>query len=288
MHNRLAVLRFLCTVLLWGLGVLSAVGQETAGVSHAVITPFQDIHNDAGLDDALHLSSQKFIILIYQNALAVYSEAMFVNRSGDSVCAAFALPSHGYRISIEEKEVFNARLYGPRVWVAGERLQVATEETDDAEWYTIHPAFAPGQTKVLKALCWIPIYMELPDAAPPSDTAMIPPGVRHWQIRLSDASAWKDNVDQITVRVLVHDGITMENSGMRMRPKNYDLQGSAISWSFTNVEPGEFQNIHCAFQTPSTGDHVESAYTKLNTLQKLSAEMTGPAYDELLLVADQQ
>ena len=288
MTMRVRILTAVVAALTVVASVQTILAQEVAGSSHAVITPFQDLHNDASLDGSLHLANQRFIILMYQNAVAVYSEATFTNVSGDTLHTELALPSHGYRVSMDGSAVYNSNLYGPRVWVAGDRLQVTTEETDEAEWYTVRPVFAPGQIKTLKALYWVPTEIDAIDAEPPSDSGAIAPGKRHWQIRLSDANGWQGMIGNVDVHVIVKDGLAEELSAIRLRPKSYESKDSVLTWSFSNIKPGESQNIHCAFDTPVRGKSGTLVPSELNTLPELAGELTKGGYDELLRLADKQ
>lgn len=255
--------------------------QENAQSVHAIITPFQDHHANIRWDDAIQISRQRFIILLYQNAAAVYSEAVFTNAGQDTLAAELAIPSTGYGITLGGEHIFNATMFNPRVWVEGEKQAVRTEETEEAEWYTVKPWFAAGASKIVKALFWIPTPLSLMDAEPPPDTAGIAAGERHWLLRLSDAAAWKDDIDDIEVVAILKDGLKTDNCRLEFHPRIGEAQDSTIRWSYQNVGPAESENIHCSYNTTGIGA------TALATLETLSEEITGSGYNELLTLARQ-
>ena len=134
--------------------LIGAAQQETGNV-RAIVTPLIDRQHRSDWDSQVQLVKQKFIIVLYQNAAAIFSESDFKYLGMDSTSVEFDLPSTGYKTQTASgKDVFNTTLRDPQIWVDGSKTSPGLREDDEVEYYTIAPHFNPGQTKKIKALFW--------------------------------------------------------------------------------------------------------------------------------------
>lgn len=243
----------------------------------AMIPTFHDGFNTSGRESRVQLRHQRFIVFVYRNAVAVSSEADYVNLGRDTLSQEFGLPSTGHS---ENGRGLGGRvsngLLSVQLWLEGER--VAPDFTDDGieEWYTIRVRFAPGEQRRVKAIFWAQTSFADVDSLPGLDTLAIAIGKRGFMLDLSHAAVWNSVIESIDVTVVMKGGMTFQRDAFTAEPGTYDLRDSTITWSLRNVEPSPRDNIIVSY-TPSG-----SWGSATNTMAKLARYIVGNGYDSLL------
>ncbi len=243
----------------------------------AIIPPFHSRQEMARDESPLKLSHQLFVVFVYSNAVAVYSESDFINQSDNFVEQELALPSTGHDENGPEPggRISNGIL-SVQLWIQGERVNPGLIVDGSEEWYTVRAKFAPNENRRIKALFWAQTSLADYDSLPGLDTNAIAAGDRAFLINLAHATEWKDVIDSLDVYVILNDGITTEDSSFNAVPSNYNLQDSTLYWSMENIEPTEEDNILVSYNSQS------HSVSDTNTMAKLSTFIIKHAYDQLL------
>jgi hypothetical protein len=242
----------------------------------AIIPALMDRQHTDEWGSPLQLTQQRFILQLYHNAAAVYSEADFINTGDDTVTAELAIPSIGFHLQNHSSWAYQSNgLLGLRWWVAGERVEAALITDEPAEWYTINPVFPPGITTKVKALFWVQTSLTDIDSIPGIDTLIIPAGERGFVIDIADASVWKDDISSVEVTVIMKEGLTPRDT-LLVDPDDYDATDSTLTWNLSDVEPDLFDNIFIRYNS----DNYRNA--PKNTMEELNAYIVGEGYNDLL------
>jgi hypothetical protein len=268
-------LRTICLICFSIIPFCALVGQEM--VYTAMIPIFHDRLNSSGRESLAQLRRQRFVAFVYRNAVAVSSEAEFVNTGSDSLFQEFALPSTGHEENGDEpgRRISNG-LLSIQLWVEGERLVPEFTHEGNEDWYTIRARFAPGGRRTVRAVFWVQTSLADVDGLPGLDTAEIPVGKRGFVLDLSHATVWNNVIEKIDVTVVLRGGMTFQRDSFSAEPDAYDLQDSTIAWSFRNVEPSPRDNIIVSY-TPSGPWGTDT-----NTMAKLATYIVGKGYENLL------
>ncbi len=242
----------------------------------AVVPTFHDRLNTSGRENLLRLQHLRFVLFVYRNAVAVYSEADFVNTTPDSLFQIFALPSTGHAVNREESgsEISNGIL-SVQLWAEGKISSSQAIHDGSGDWVTIRAGFAPGEGRKLKALFWAQTSLARVDDLPGLDTVPIPIGRRGFIVDLSHAAVWSGTIRTIDVAVVLKGGMSFQGDSCSAEPATFDLQDSTMTWSLTDVEPSATDNI-AVFYAPS-GNWGSAP----NTMADLSAYIVGKGYDSL-------
>jgi len=268
---------FLCLLLF---GVFHQSHAQDQNVI-AVIPPFMDRQHTDESGSPLQMTRQRFILLLYRNAAAIYSEADFINTGDDTITAELGLPSTGYLEKNTTLFPYQSNgLLGVRLWVSGERLEPDVKYDGPIQWYTINPDFPPGGSTNLKALFWVQTSLTDVDSIAGLDTVEISDGERGLLIDVAGAAVWREAVNTIEITVMMREGLTSQDT-LVVDPDNYDASDSTIGWTMHNVEPSLFDNILVKY---SSGIHHVS---KSDTMEKLAEYIERRGYDELLEYIDQ-
>src|SRR5512147_2967622 len=70
----------------------------------AIIPPFHSSEKIGGEENPIQLQSQLFVVFVYSNAVAVYSESEFLNKSDNILEQEFSLPSTGHNENGNESD----------------------------------------------------------------------------------------------------------------------------------------------------------------------------------------
>jgi hypothetical protein len=279
---RQAFIRFLVflAILLWNFpgGILAQDAR-----SYAIIPAFHDRVNSSGIESPIRLTSQRFIIFVYRNAVAVYSEARLVNTGYDSLTSELSLPSTGHRDNGpgSDGDVSNGIL-SVRMWVEGARVSPEVVQSGNADWYTIPVRFAPGIQRTVKAMFWAETSITDVDSLPGLDTIPIPPGPRGFTVDLSHASVWNDVIHSVNIAVVLKGGLAFDKDTVSALPETYERQDSVVSWEFRDLEPGPADNPVVRYSP--NGPWPRGT----NTMARLSAYIVTKVYDELVYFAERQ
>jgi hypothetical protein len=254
-------------------GIIHAQGEYTA-----MIPPFHDREHQFGTDDVLQLTHQGFVLFVYRNAVAVYTEADFVNTGPGPLVHELALPSTGHD---ENGDAPGGRISNGirsvQLWVEGERAIPDLEtDGDNVSWYTIRAAFKGYEHRKVKGLFWAQTLLTSTDEAPGLDTTSIAAGERGFVLDLCHAAVWKSNIDSLDVTVVLHDGLDMQGATVRAKPETYESQGATLLWHMNNVEPSLEDNIAFYYTAGM------SATLQFGTMAGLSRFITHEGYDELV------
>jgi hypothetical protein len=249
----------------------------------AMIPAFHDRLNTSGSESPLQLQSQQFVLFVYRNAVAVYSEANFVNTGTDTLTQELALPSTGHDGNGDEPDgrISNGIL-SVQLWVEGEKVTPEFIQDGNVDWYTIRPSFAPGTQREVKAFFWAQTSLTDVDSLPGLDTVAITIGKRGFMVDISHAAVWSRTIESIDVTVALKGGMSFQRDSFSVAPDSYDLQDSTITWSLENVEPSASDNIIVSY-TPSG-----SWTTATNTMAKLSTYIVKKVYDNLRYYVEQK
>ncbi len=262
------------------LGVLSTAAHLVFAQQEkylAIIPTFHDRLNTSGIESSLRLQSQRFVLFVYRNAVAVYSEANFVNTGMETLTQEFALPSTGHDENEDEQggRISNGIL-SVQLWVEGERAVPDFIHEGNEDWYTIQSRFTPGGHRKVKAVFWAQTSLTDVDSLPGLNTVAIAIGKRGFMVDLSHATVWNGVIESVGLAVVLKGGMSFRRDSFSGEPNTYDLQDSTLTWSFKNLEPSSSDNIVVSY-TPSG-----SWGTTTNTMAQLSAYIVKKAYDNLL------
>jgi len=238
--------------------------------------------NASRIESSLQLRSQRFVLFAYRNAVAVYSEADFVNTGIDTLSQELALPSTGHDETEDEPggRISNGIL-SVQLWVEGERVAPEIIHDGNEDWCTIRSRFAPGAQRKVKAVFWAQTSLTDVDSLPGIDTVAITIGKRGFMVDLSHAAVWNGVIESIDVTLVLKGGMSFQRDSFTAEPSTYDLQDSTMTWSLKNVEPSMSDNIDVSY-TPSG-----SWRSATNTMARLSTYIVKKVYDDLLSYVEQ-
>ncbi len=225
----------------------------------------------------MQLRRNQFVLFIYRNAVAVSSEAVFINTGRETLTLELALPSTGHDDNGDEPggRISNG-LLDIQLWVEGERAVPEFTHDGNEDWCTIQARFGPGEERKVKALFWAQTSLADVDSLPGLDSVAIPDGKRGFLLDLSHATVWNSVIEAIDVTAVIRDGMSFEQDSFSAEPDTYDLRDSTITWSLVNVEPSPRDNIVVSY-TPSAGGRSAT-----NTMAALAKYIVGRGYDSLL------
>lgn len=243
----------------------------------AILPAFHDRLHLSNAENVLQLANQRFVLFVFRNAVAVYSEADFVNSGRDPVDQEFALPSTGHD---ENGDLPGGRIstgiLGVQLWVQGLRIEPQVVTKNNEEWYTIHAHVLPGESRKIKAVFWAQTSLVDIDSLPGLDTALIPDGHRGLMIDLAHAAIWNGWINHVSIDVVLRQNLLVQQDSFQVVPDNYEVQDSLLSWNLYNVEPAARDNIVLYYSTEGTQDD------QFTTLEKLSSYLVKKGYDDLL------
>ena len=242
----------------------------------AMIPPFHDRQNIAGTNGPLQLNNQRFVVFVYKNAVAVYSEADFVNTSMEAYIQEFALPSTGH----DENDIapggrISTGIFSIQLWLQGERIIPEFINNGREDWYVIRTQFAPGEQKKVKALFWAQTSPVNIDPSPGLDTAVISDGNRGFMFDLAHAAIWNGPIETISIKIILMQGLDVKQGSFNIDPQTYEAQDSTLSWKFNYIEPSSSDNISVLYSS------VGKQGTEYNTMAKLSTYIVKNVYDLL-------
>jgi hypothetical protein len=224
----------------------------------------------------LQLNNQRFVVFVYRNSVAVYSEADFVNTGMNTLSQEFALPSTGHdENGILPGGRISTGVLSVQLWVQGEKIAPDFTNDGNEDWYTIRTQFAPGQQKKLKALFWAQTSLTDIDSMPGLDTVVISDGNRGFMFDLAHAAIWNDPIETIRIKIVLLQNLDVKQESFNADPHTYEVQDSTLTWKLYNVEPTANDNI---FVWYSSDGKQESEH---NTMAKLSTYIVKTVYDNL-------
>lgn len=245
------------------------------GNEYRAVIPFflpRDAQNTT--PSSLQLKKQRFILFQYQNAVAVYSEALFSNESDESLNVEIGLPSTGFRpLQPEDDSIVSNGLLGVRIWVDGERRETRIDTDDTIEWFTITPLFRPHEETTVKSMFWVQTSLANVDSLPGYDTIPIPRGPRFFMIDLAGSAVWREAINELHVVLVLKDGLALRDAGFSAEPRTYEARISDLIWTSEDVEP-------------TVGDAISVRYsarkaTSFTTMGKAAEFITRRVYDDL-------
>lgn len=249
----------------------------------AIIPAFHDRVVTAGSENILQLKRQRFVLFVYRNAVAVSSEADFLNTGGDTLSQEFALPSTGHEDNGDRPDSRTSNgILTVRLWVEGERVTPALIHDGNEDWFTIRARFAPGDRRRVKAEFWAQTSLTNVSSLPGLDTVAIPAGPRGFMLDLYHAAAWKKPIEKIDVAVVLKAGLQFGQDAFSAEPDEYQVQDSTITWTFMDMEPAPDDNIR-VYYTPA-GNWGSTP----NTMARLSTYIVRKVYDSLLDYVEQR
>jgi hypothetical protein len=273
-------LRTICLVILAIAPVSRSIGQEKR--YSAVIPAFHDRLIKPGGESVLQLQRQRFVLFVYRNAVAVSSEADFLNTGVDTLSQEFALPSTGHGESGDEPhDRISNGILSVQLWIEGQRIAPDVIHEDNEDWYTIRSRFAPGEHRKVKAVFWAQTSLAGAGSLQSLDTVVIPAGKRSFVLDLSHATVWKNVIESIDVTVVLKAGLTFKRDSVLCEPDTYHLQDSTLTWSLRNTKPSPNDNIVVSY-TPSGIWGLAP-----NTMARLETYIVKKVYDRLLDYAKQ-
>jgi hypothetical protein len=242
----------------------------------AIIPPFHSRQELSAPEGMLQLVRQRFVLFVYRNAVAVYSEGDFRNTGVDSMDQELALPSTGHSAPRDEgDERVSNGILSVQIWVEGERIAPHFIHEGNEDWYTIQGRFAPGELKRVKALFWAQTSLTDVDALPGNDTTVIVDGQRGFMVDLCHAAIWKGIVRLVEVHAVFREGLTSRSPLFDAEPDTYDLEDSTLTWEMRDIEPSTGNNIMVEYMS------TEGQSPTLNTMAALSPYIVATGYDEL-------
>jgi len=273
MHNT-HCLRHICLMFLSIAPLYLSKAQEKEYI--AIIPTFHDRLNKSGSEGSLRLQSQQFVLFVYQNAVAVYSETDFVNTGMNTLSQEFALPSTGHdENGILPGGRISTGILSVRLWVQGERIAPDFINDGNEEWYTIKTQFAPGEQRKVKALFWAQTSLADVDSMPGLDTVMISDGKRGFMLDLAHAAIWNGPIETISINAVLMQDMDVKQGSFSADPNTFEVHDSTLTWKLNNVEPSASNNIFVWY----------SSYGKqgpeYNTMAKLSSYIVETVYDNL-------
>jgi hypothetical protein len=243
----------------------------------AIISPFYDRLYNPSNEYPIQLKKQRFALFVYKNAVAVYSEAVFVNTWSDEMSQEFSLPSTGFDENgdLPGGHISNGIL-SVHMWIEDERIEPKIINEGNEEWYTIKTSFEPGQTHKINALFWAQTSLTDIDSLPGLDSSVIKDGPRGFLVKLDHASIWKDYIESLDVVVVLRENIAQNLDSLDIQPKTYDFEDSTLTWNYTDIEPTPDDNITVFYQAAG------QEKSKINTMAKLSEFIVQDVYKELV------
>jgi hypothetical protein len=268
-------LRTICLMILTIAPLSQSIGQEKR--YSAIIPAFHDRLTKSGRESVLQLQRQRFVLFVYRNAVAVSSEADFLNTGVDTLSQEFALPSTGHgEIGDEPHHRISNGILSVQLWIEGQRIAPDLIHESNEDWYTIRSRFAPAEHRRVKAVFWAQTSLAGVDSLQGLDTVVIPAGKRSFVLDLSHATVWKNVIEAIDVTVVLKGGMSFQRDSVSCEPDTYHLQDSTITWSLRNAKPSPGDNIVVSY-TPS--GRWGSAP---NTMARLETYIVKTVYDRLL------
>jgi len=272
--------RTLCLIFLSIAPLSLSIGQEKN--YSAVIPAFHDRLITSGHESVLQLQRQRFVLFVYRNAVAVFSEADFRNTGVDTVSQEFALPSTGHsEIGDEPGGRISNGILSVQMWVEGQRIAPEFIHAANEDWYTIRSRFAPGERHNVRAVFWAQTSLAGVSPLPALDTVEIPVGKRSFVLDLYHAAVWRNVIETIDVTVVLKGGMSFQRDSFSCEPDTYLLQDSTVTWSLRNMKPSPSDNIVVSY-TP-----YGSWGSTPNTMANLEKYIVRRAYDRLLDYARQ-
>lgn len=248
----------------------------------AIVPTFHDRLNASQIEGTLQLKRQQFLLFVYRNAVAVYSEADFINNGTDTIAQELALPSTSHDENGDEPggRISNGIL-SVKLWIEGEPIGTEVVNDNDGDWYTIQAQFPPGEERKVKSLFWAQTSLTDIDSLPGLDTAKIKLDQRGFMIDLDHASAWNNVIESIDIQAVLQGGLAIGPDSFQITPDTYEIQDSILTWSFTNIEPSANGNILVMYKPSGNWQSTT------NTMAKLSAYIVKKVYDKLINYSDQ-
>ncbi len=243
----------------------------------AIIPSFHCRQGMARTESPIQLVHQRFVAFVYSNAVAVYSEADFVNQTENIVDQEVGLPSTGHDENGDEPggRISNGIL-SVQLWIDDENANPELIRDGNEDWYLVKAQFAPHQNRRIKALFWAETSLADVDSLPGLDTSLIVNGNRGFLIDLAHASMWGGDIQLVDVYVIFQDSIRLDDQTFSAAPLSYNLEDSTLTWLMDNIEPSAGDNIEVKYESPSITDSSE------NTMKKLSAFIVKKVYDQLI------
>jgi hypothetical protein len=243
----------------------------------AIIPTFHDRLNTSGREGPLRLQNQQFVLFVYQNAVAVYSEADFINTGTNMLSQEFGLPSTGHdENGILPGGKISTGILSVRLWVQGKIIAPDFIRSGNEDWYTIRTQFAPGERKKIKALFWAETSLTDIDSLPGLDTVKISDGKRGFMFDLAHAAIWNGSIETISINIVLMQGLNVKQEAFSADPNTYQVQDSTLSWKIYNAEPTAFDNIFVWYSS------IGNQSSEYNTMSMLSNYIVKEAYDNLI------
>lgn len=248
----------------------------------AIIPPFHDRLQTPSAESPLQLKQQRFVLFVYQNAVAVYLETIFLNSGLEKIDQELSLPSTGHDENGDEPggRISNGIL-SVHLWVEGEQVNPQIINEGNEDWYTINTRFEPGESRKVNALFWVQTSLTDIDSLPGLDSAIIKDGKRGFLVNLAHAGIWRDYIESVDVIAVLNDGVLKNLNSIEIRPQTYELNDSTMTWTFNNIEPTEDDNIYVSY----TASGQENS--QINSMAKLSKFIVQDVYKELVSYYDQ-
>jgi hypothetical protein len=248
----------------------------------AMIPPFHDRFQTPNAESPLQLKQQRFVLFIYQNAVVVYSEAVFLNSGLETINQELSLPSTGHDENGDRPggRISNGIL-SVHLWVEGEQVNPQIINEGNEEWYTINTRFEPGESRKVNALFWVQTSLTDIDSLPGLDSAIIKDGKRGFLVNLAHAGIWRDYIESVDVIAVLNDGVLKNLNPIEIQPQTYELKDSTMTWTFNNIEPTEDDNVYISYTTSCQEN------SQINSMAKLSKYIVQDVYKELISYYDQ-
>ncbi len=248
----------------------------------AIIPPFHSRQVRSGTESSLQLKHQLFVVFVYQNAVAVYSESEFFNPTDNVLEQELALPSTGHDENGNESggRISNGIL-SIQLWVQGERLDPEYVLDGNEGWFLVRTKFPPLKNRIVKALFWAETSLKDIDYLPGLDTTVIIDGKRGFLINLAHAAVWNSFIESIDIYVVLNGGISTNRDSFDIKPASYELKDSTLTWSMKYIEPSEKDNIEISYDSYGDTD------SNIDTMSKLSTFIVKHVYDQLIHYARQ-
>jgi len=269
------VRRYTCAFLFF---LLLSVLNQIYAQEHmytAIIPLFQDRQGETHTEGPLQLVRQQFVIFMYNDAAAVYSEALFKNTGTDTVDQELALPSTNLGFGEKDRRISNGIL-GVQIKIEDEKVLPKFLLDGDEEWYTIDLVLGPDEDAEVRSLFWAQTSLANVDSIPGLDTVAIPDGRRGFIVDLSHGAIWNGLIEQVNVTVILKEGLSVKSRSFNADPDTYDVQDSTLTWELLNMEPSPDDNISVSYLS------VHKPESPKNTMSVLSRFIISRAYDRLL------
>lgn len=273
-------IRIVCLVILLLAPLSLLLGQQKR--YSAIIPAFHDRLITSGRESVLQLQRQRFVLFVYRNAVAVSSDADFLNTGADTLSQEFALPSAGHpEIEDEPLGRISNGILSVQLWIEGQRIAPDFIHEGNEDWYTIRARFAPGEHRRVKAVFWAQTSSADARALPVLDTIVIPMGKRSFVLDLSHATVWKNVIESIDVIVVLKSGLSVKRDSIFSEPDTYHIQDSTITWSLRNMKPSSSDNIVVMYAPSGTWGSAP------NTMARLEKYIVERVFDSILDYARQ-